>query len=232
MCQTGTSTWSAACGEQRPADRHPPFRPATTTSAPLSGHTCGGTHSCSPPRVRQNMTLASTTEGSGDESLRSCPDQHVRAPAASVGRGSYRIGIAPNVDTLYSVAWVDLAGGPVVLETPDFSNRYYTFQVGFADSSSIAVGSQNARQHAPIVTLRRRDTPGALDGRPAPDEPHAGLRCWQADSCRPDSAGGGEDNVHRLQDEVRLTRWCDGVTSPCTVDRPGSHWTPAQQGVA
>lgn len=36
--------------------------------------------------------------------------------------------VAPNVDTLYTVAWLDLSAGPVVLEVPDMDDRYYSFQ--------------------------------------------------------------------------------------------------------
>ena len=45
-------------------------------------------------------------------------------------------GIAPNVDTLYSLAWLDLAEEPFVLETPDFGARYYTFQMGHGDTAT------------------------------------------------------------------------------------------------
>jgi len=41
------------------------------------------------------------------------------------GRG---IVVAPNVDTLYSIAVIDLRSGPVVLTVPAIHDRYYTYQ--------------------------------------------------------------------------------------------------------
>ncbi|MCK9901847.1 DUF1254 domain-containing protein [Frankia sp. Cpl3] len=37
--------------------------------------------------------------------------------------------VAPNVDTLYSVAWLDLRGGPVRLALPDTADRYVVFEM-------------------------------------------------------------------------------------------------------
>ncbi len=34
----------------------------------------------------------------------------------------------PNVDTLYSNAWLDLSGGPAIIEVPPIEDRYYTLQ--------------------------------------------------------------------------------------------------------
>lgn len=45
---------------------------------------------------------------------------------ATPARAPFR---APNNDTLYSTAWLDLRGGPVVLDLPDTRGRYYTVQV-------------------------------------------------------------------------------------------------------
>ena len=46
------------------------------------------------------------------------------------------LGVGVNVDTLYALAWLDLADTPFVLETPDFGGRYYTFQMAQADTSA------------------------------------------------------------------------------------------------
>jgi hypothetical protein len=45
---------------------------------------------------------------------------------------STRLIVAPNVDTLYSVAVLDLRGGPMSLTVPAVTDRYYTYQ--FLDS--------------------------------------------------------------------------------------------------
>ncbi|GAA4143548.1 DUF1254 domain-containing protein [Leifsonia shinshuensis] len=59
--------------------------------------------------------------------------------SASIGRGptntlaharafpdaGFRAVVAPNFDTLYSSAWLDLSGGPILLEVPDSAGRYY-----------------------------------------------------------------------------------------------------------
>ncbi len=36
--------------------------------------------------------------------------------------------VSPNVDTIYSIAWLDLSEGPVVLNVPDTQDRYYVIQ--------------------------------------------------------------------------------------------------------
>lgn len=46
-----------------------------------------------------------------------------------------RAGVGPNNDTVYSLAWADIADGPLILKAPDFGTRYYTFSINLADSS-------------------------------------------------------------------------------------------------
>lgn len=50
--------------------------------------------------------------------------------------------VSPNVDTAYSVAWVDLTTGPLVVNVPNTHGRFYTFQFMDAYTNAFAyVGS-------------------------------------------------------------------------------------------
>jgi hypothetical protein len=64
-----------------------------------------------------------------------CPDGQGDAPvntfdtATQFARPSYHTIVAPNVDTLYSIAHLDLGRGPVVLSHPDTHGRYFVFEL-------------------------------------------------------------------------------------------------------
>lgn len=47
-----------------------------------------------------------------------------------LGPGASRV-VTPNVDTLYTNAWLDLREGPIVIDVPDTAGRYYV--LGFLD---------------------------------------------------------------------------------------------------
>lgn len=89
---------------------------------------------------------------------------HARALASP----ETRIGVAPNNDTLYTLAFLDTNSGPFKLSTPDFGNRYYVFQFGEADSSTRQFYGQSThgRRLPPIFIVgpEYRGTPpvGAL----------------------------------------------------------------------
>lgn len=75
--------------------------------------------------------------------------------------------MAPNVDTLYSIAHLDLAKGPIVLSHPDMERRYFEFQfldpytnvIGYAGTRTTGRGAGRVQ----IAWTRRpgRRTPGA-----------------------------------------------------------------------
>ncbi|MBS0322862.1 MAG: DUF1254 domain-containing protein [Proteobacteria bacterium] len=53
-----------------------------------------------------------------------------------------------NNDTVYFTAWVDLAAGPVVLETPDTAGRYYTIGVTDLYAETEHIGRRTTGTHA------------------------------------------------------------------------------------
>ena len=74
-------------------------------------------------RVRREMT-----------SVR-CPDTRGNAPvnsfsnAGAFADANARTVVAPNTDTLYSIAHLDLAHGPIVIGHPRIGKRYYSFEL-------------------------------------------------------------------------------------------------------
>ncbi len=75
----------------------------------------------------------------------------------------YRIGVGPNNDTVYSLAWVDLGPGPLVFEAPDFGQRYYTFSMNLADSSAQqSLGQRTHGGQLPPVFLHGPDYAGEV----------------------------------------------------------------------
>src|SRR5262245_25533011 len=61
------------------------------------------------------------------------PPQATRAPMGQLLRAreypnaSYRDVTAPNADTLYTIAWIDVGTEPWVLGIPDMKDRYFLF---------------------------------------------------------------------------------------------------------
>ena len=57
--------------------------------------------------------------------------------------------VSPNVDTAYTVGWIDLTNGPVVISVPDTHRHFYTIQLMDAYSNSFSyIGSGSTGTHA------------------------------------------------------------------------------------
>jgi hypothetical protein len=72
-------------------------------------------------RVMTNLTSESGTELPGHAPMGQF------AHARHFPTAAFRDVTAPNADTLYSVAWVDLQRGPYLLQLPNMGNRYFLF---------------------------------------------------------------------------------------------------------
>ena len=86
-------------------------------------------------QIRHNVTCPENPHIQRPPSVGGAPINSM-GHARALSTPETRLGVAPNNDTLYSIAWLDLSLEPFVLECPDFGQRYYTFQFGQADSST------------------------------------------------------------------------------------------------
>lgn len=143
--------------------------------------------------------------------------------ARELGSPRMRQGVAPNNDTLYSLAWLDMKTGPFVLETPDFGDRYYTFQMGQADSSTEqSLGRRTHGSKLPPVFIQaegqRRRVPRGMV------EVLATQRYLMIAGRVLVTGPSDIDAVGALQRQIRLRRWEDyrrrrDVLPPITEQR-------------
>ncbi len=76
------------------------------------------------PLVTMDLTrLQSTNVEAGAEPLKGPMNAFVNASAYP--SADFKTVVRPNFDTLYSIAWLDLTGGPMVVSVPDTQGRYY-----------------------------------------------------------------------------------------------------------
>ncbi len=133
-----------------------------------------------------------------------------------------RIGVAPNNDTLYELAFLDTNVGPFQLVTPDFGDRYYVFQFVEADSSTLQSYGQSShgRRLPPIFIVgpdyRGMAPKGSLLVRSRQRYLMVAGRIL---------IDGAKDLplVHRLQDGIQLRKWLGPdqlVEAPVTPQRP------------
>ena len=69
-------------------------------------------------RIRSEMTSVKAPDGKGNAPV------NALANARAFARPSDRTDVAPNHDTLYSLAQLDLSGGPLLLHVPDTDGAY------------------------------------------------------------------------------------------------------------
>jgi hypothetical protein len=107
-----------------------------------------------PQRVNNIYKKAIVDEGFGEgpvpiNTLYTEPEALFAEPlAAQSTSGSNLMTVGVNHDTLLTVGWLDLSKGPLVLQVPDFSGRYYSvqftdpFDVDFAYVGTRTTGTQ------------------------------------------------------------------------------------------
>lgn len=174
-------------------------------------------------QIRQNLTVPSDPFVARPPSVSGAPINRF-GHALEVSTPATRQGVAPNNDTLYSIAWLDMSQGPFILETPDFGSRYYTFQMGQADTSTdVALGQRNYGAKLPPVFVqgpdRHQPVPPGMVGVSASQRylMIAGRVLVRSKDDLP--------TVHQLQEQIKLRRWVDyeagrDVLPPVLDQRP------------
>lgn len=160
------------------------------------------------PLVRSAQLRAKTTRSSAGAEVSRIPEA-ATAPLNTIGHArrlatpSTRLGVAPNHDTLYSLAWLDTRAHPFVLQAPDFGSRYYTFQMGQGDTSTdVSLGQRTHGRKLPPIFIHGPDYRGQL---PA-DHLHICSRHRYMLIAGRIMVNGAEDLpvVHRLQDRISV----------------------------
>jgi hypothetical protein len=108
-------------------------------------------------RIRREMTSVSAPDGKGNAPV------NALANARAFARPSDRTVVAPNHDTLYSLAQLDLSKGPIVLSHPDMGRRYFDFEFVDPFTNVIGyIGTRTTGTHAGDVQIAWSEKPGTL----------------------------------------------------------------------
>lgn len=133
-----------------------------------------------------------------------------------------RVGVGANNDTIYSLAWVDLADGPLIVSAPNFGNRYYTFSINFADSSAEqSLGQRTHGGQLPPLFIHgpgyRGKVPAGMVNVPSPTR-YVNIAGRILVRSPAEYA-----EVHALQDKLAIHRWSDwrkGLYVPASAAPP------------
>jgi hypothetical protein len=107
-------------------------------------------------RVRETMTSIPCADAEGNAPV------NAFSHADGFSGPENRTIVAPNVDTLYSIAHLDLGDGPVVLGHPDMGSRYFVFQLLDPYTNTVAyVGSRTTGSKAGRFAITWTGAPGA-----------------------------------------------------------------------
>jgi hypothetical protein len=125
--------------------------------------------------------------------------------ARTLTDASSRDGGAPNQDTLYSMAWVDVSKEPIILSHPDMGNRYFTFELASIDSDNFAYVGQrttggNAGSYAIVAPGWQGTLPDGVKALPPSRTPSVLILGRTLIDGAADAPA-----VHALQDQYTLT---------------------------
>lgn len=126
--------------------------------------------------------------------------------------------VSPNNDTVYSNSWLDLSQGPLVIETPDMGDRYWTLGLLDAWTNPFAYVGRRTTGNRPQRTLVHG--PG-WKGEVPEDITHViaapGQDVWLIGRVLVDEKPGDIEHVRSLQLQFKLRR-LDGGDAAMRVD--------------
>ena len=126
--------------------------------------------------------------------------------------------VSPNNDTVYSNAWLDLAAGPVVIDTPDMGDRYWTLGLLDAWTNPFAyVGRRTTGNRAQRTLVHAPGWQGEVPADVTQVIAAPGMDVWIIGRILVDDAPTDLEQVRRLQMQIAALR-ADGAPAAMRVD--------------
>lgn len=127
--------------------------------------------------------------------------------------------VSPNNDTVYSNAWLDLSQGPVLIDTPDFGERYWTLGLLDAWTNPFEyVGRRTTGNRRQRTLVHGPGWRGALPAGGVSQVIAApGDDVWLIGRILVDDTAADLETVRALQAELRMSR-TDGTDAALRVD--------------
>ncbi|NUZ08016.1 DUF1254 domain-containing protein [Piscinibacter koreensis] len=126
--------------------------------------------------------------------------------------------VSPNNDTVYSNAWLDLSAGPVVIDTPDMGERYWTLGLLDAWTNPFAYVGRRTTGNRPQRTLvHGPDWHGDVPPDVSQVIASPGDDVWIIGRILVDESPGDVDEVRALQAQIAARR-LDGSDAAMRVD--------------
>lgn len=126
--------------------------------------------------------------------------------------------VSPNNDTVYSNAWLDLSEGPVLIDTPDMGDRYWTLGLLDAWTNPFAyVGRRTTGNRAQRTLVHGPDWQGAVPAGVSQVIAAPGQDVWIIGRILVDDTPADLEHVRGLQAQIAARR-LDGSDAAMRVD--------------
>ncbi|MFO0828971.1 MAG: DUF1254 domain-containing protein [Phycisphaerales bacterium] len=155
------------------------------------------------PLVTMEMTRRIMTNVASPEATRAPMGQFVRM--RTYPTAAFRDVTAPNADTLYTTAWIDVSKEPWILSTPDFGDRYFLLPMldGWTNVFQVP-GKRTTGGKAATYAITGPGWSGKLPAGVTEFKSPTGI-VWILGRIYCDGSANDYAAVHKLQDAMSLT---------------------------